>query len=403
MFDLTTIHVNPENPFPAKSETEFQDLVDKIKKFPKFLKYRPIIYDPEKRVILGGNKRYQALVSLGYTEVNNEWVRSADELSEEEKKNFIYADNKNYGEYEIDFVDDDMAEEWGIDFDDPEEPEDPVKNDDGFVASSSINTDIVRGDLFEFVKGSMRHKLLCGDSTDVEDVRKVMGGATIKLIITDPPYGVAYVGKTKESLTIENDSMSEDETILLWRDTISAFVPFWGKGASIYVTTPSGPISIGFALALHEMKILRQKLVWNKSSMVMGRSDYHYKHEPILYGWNPNGTHYFTNDRTKTSVLDHDKPSRNADHPTMKPVSLWVELICNSSKRGWNVFDPFSGSATTLVACHKNSHAIEISERYCQVGVDRMLLLDPLIQVFKNGEDVTEFYRKELESKTAVK
>lgn len=274
--------------------------------------------------------------------------------------------------------------------------------EDTYVAPDKIQTDIVRGDLFEFAKGDLKHRLLCGDSTDSTDsgdVEKLMDGEEIQLITTDPPYGVSYVGKTKDALKIQNDSLSEDETEKLWRDCISAFLPFWGKGSSIYATVPPGPLNIIFSKALHDIGVLRQMMVWNKSVMVMGRSDYHYKHEPILYGWNPNGSHYFVDDRTKTTVFDFDKPNRNAEHPTMKPVPLWEEFIVNSSKKGWAVYDPFGGSGTTMIASHnlkRNGRLIELDENYCQVIVDRMLTLDKEIIVTRNGEDVTDHYREKL-------
>lgn len=121
MFDLSTISVNPENPFPVKSEEDFDDLVSKINRFPKFLSYRPIIYDPKTMIVLAGNKRYAALIKLGYKEVSDKWCISADDLSEEEKRNIIYADNVNYGDYDIEFTDDEVIADWNIVLDDDDE------------------------------------------------------------------------------------------------------------------------------------------------------------------------------------------------------------------------------------------------------------------------------------------
>ena len=123
--------------------------------------------------------------------------------------------------------------------------------------------------------------------------------------------------------------------------------------------------------------------------MVLGHSDYHYKHEPILYGWKPGASHYFTPDRTKTTVLDFDKPQRNGEHPTMKPIPLWAELMGNSSKPNEVVIDPFSGSGTTMVTAHqigRKARCIELDPKYCQVIVDRMLKLDPTLEIKKNGQ-----------------
>lgn len=139
---------------------------------------------------------------------------------------------------------------------------------------------------------------------------------------------------------------------------------------------------------LHEFEVLRQCMVWDKGQMVLGHSDYHYRHEPILYGWKPGAAHYFTKDRTKTTVIECKKPSVNAEHPTMKPIELWAELIQNSTKEGWLCYDSFLGSGTTLVACHKTNrtgYGVELDPKYCQVIVDRMRTLDPTLEIKKNG------------------
>jgi DNA modification methylase len=219
-----------------------------------------------------------------------------------------------------------------------------------------------------------RHRLVCGDSTDADVVAKCLNGAKPHLMVTDPPYGVKYVGKTKDALTIENDAMDADGTHELWRDTLSAIWPFLIPGGVIYATVPARPLHIGFADAMLDLGALRQIMVWDKGQMVLGHSDYHYAHEPILYGWKPGAAHYFTNDRTKTSIFKFAKPTKNDLHPTMKPVELWVEFIENSSKPGDSVYEPFSGSGTTIIACertNRTAHAIELSPTYVDVAVKR--------------------------------
>jgi len=249
----------------------------------------------------------------------------------------------------------------------------------------AVKTDIVLGDLFEIGP----HRLLCGDSTKAEDVERLMGGEKADMVLTDPPYGVAYVGKTKEAMTIENDSMSDEQTFDLWGGALSALWPALKDGGAIYATVPAGRLQLGFMRVMEELGALRQVMVWNKSSMVMGHSDYHYKHEPILYGWKPGAAHYFTSDRTKTTVLDFDKPQRNGEHPTMKPIALWAEMMGNSSKPKGVIIDPFSGSGTTMVTAHqigRVARCAEIDPKYVQVIVDRMLKLDPTIEIKKNGQ-----------------
>ena len=142
----------------------------------------------------------------------------------------------------------------------------------------------------------------------------------------------------------------------------------------MYATVPPGELFFTFAELWQELGIYRQLLIWDKDSMVLGHSDYHYKHEPILYGWKPGAAHYFTKDRTKTSVLGFPRPKRSAEHPTMKPIPLWAELVSNSSQKGDWVLDPFLGSGTTLIACeqlNRTCYGIEISPAYCQVIIER--------------------------------
>lgn len=292
----------------------------------------------------------------------------------------------NQWEYEPEVLQDMGVPEWvfGEDRDD----EDAVKleaKEDEYEPPAEIITDIVTGDLFEIG----RHRLLCGDSTSADDVGRLLNGEKPFLMVTDPPYGVAYVGKTKDALKIQNDAMSEEQTHGLWRDCLSAIWPFLREGGGIYATVPPGQLQLGFMQVMKDFEALRQVMVWNKGSMVLGHSDYHYKHEPVLYGWKPGAAHYFTDDRTQTTVLDVEKPAANREHPTMKPVKLWEIFITNSSKAGWEIYDPFLGSGTTMVAAHqlnRRCYGMEIDPKYCQVIVDRMLKLDPTLEIKRNGQ-----------------
>jgi DNA modification methylase len=283
----------------------------------------------------------------------------------------------------------DELNDWGIDGDGWTSPSNALNSEaveDGFEVPDieAVQTDIVTGDLFE-IGG---HRLLCGDSTNSEDMANLMGGCIADMVLTDPPYGVSYVGKTKDAMTIENDAMTDVQTFELWEGALAALWPTLKDGGAIYATVPPGRLQLGFMRVMEELGALRQVMVWNKSSMVMGHSDYHYKHEPILYGWKPGAAHYFTPDRTKTIVLDFDRPQRNGEHPTMKPIPLWGELMGNSSRNGEIVIDPFSGSGTTMVAAEqigRKARCMELDPKYCQVIVNRMLTLNPEIVVKKNG------------------
>jgi len=219
-----------------------------------------------------------------------------------------------------------------------------------------------------------KHRLACGDCTDAGLLGILMGTEKADMCITDPPYGVAYVGKTKDALVVENDDQTPDElkvSVKAWFDAVDSVTR---DGAYWVATVPSKP---GFHAAFINdwisRSVLRQILVWNKDSMVLGQGEYHYKHEPILFGWKKGERHKNT-DRTKTSVWDFARPKRSAEHPTMKPVEMWEYAITNHTNTGNVVFEPFSGSGTTIVACERSgrvARAVEISPEYVAVAIQR--------------------------------
>lgn len=408
---LKQINPNPSNPRFIRDD-QFEKLKRSLAQFPAMLQKRGIavVKDGGKWVAIGGNQRQKALKELEkeihypnfpemYGSSNdainvlwryfNHGVPCVDctEFSEAERKRFIIADNVPFGEWDNDV----LANEWevndlvdwglSIDFEQPK----PEAFEDDYEIPDEIETDIVLGDLFEIGP----HRLLCGDSTKKEDVERLTDGHIFDVYITDPPYGVAYTGKTKAALTIKNDSMNEAQTHDLWRKALFLAVLNMNGGGAIIVTVPPGLLQLGFMSAMHEIGALRQCMVWDKGQIVLGHSDYHYAHEPILYGWKQGGSHYFTKDRTKSTVLRYPKPARNADHPTMKPVELWAELIENSSNPGQVCYDSFIGSGTTMVAAHQLGricYGMELDPKYCQIVIDRVLKLDPDLIVKKNGE-----------------
>jgi DNA modification methylase len=219
-----------------------------------------------------------------------------------------------------------------------------------------------------------RHRLLCGDSTVVTDVERLMGGEKADMVFTDPPYGVSYVGKTKDALTIQNDDMPDDEFEAWLRDVFSLMASVMHDGCAYYVCCPAGNKHRLFWNSLQDVALpVRQGLVWLKQSMVLGHSDYHYKHEPMLYGWKA-GAHYFTDDRTQVSVWEIDRPSRSSDHPTSKPTDLIKKALQNSSKPDAVVYEPFGGSGSTLIACEETGRqcrVMELDPKYCDVIIRR--------------------------------
>lgn len=223
------------------------------------------------------------------------------------------------------------------------------------------------------------HRLLCGDSTKREDVARLMDGARADMMWTDPPYGVDYVGKTKRSLTIQNDGADGLDGLL--RHAFAAADEALVEGAAIYIAHPPGARSVTFANAFVERGWrLHETLVWIKDTMVLGHSDYHYRHEPILYGYTAchgrrgRGGEGWYGDNSQTSIFEVPRPKRSEEHPTMKPVALVAAMVANSSPDDGSVYEPFCGSGSTLIAADRLSrrcYAIELDPRYCDVILRR--------------------------------
>lgn len=385
---ISDIKQNPNNPRVIKDD-RYKKLKRSIEEFPKMMKLRPMVVN-EENIVLGGNMRLKALKEIGYKEIPDEWIKHADELTEDEQRRFIIVDNVGFGDNDWEMLqaewDVSELEEWGVEVPDWASGEEKEAEDDNFDTpdENEIETDIVLGDVFEIGN----HRLLCGDATDSDQVAKLMNGELADMVFTDPPYGVAYVGKTKDKLTIESDNIDSEklkEYTKAWFNNIDLFTR---NGAYILATVPPGPLHLIFAQDWVERSWLRQIMVWNKSSMVLGHSEYHYKHEPILFGWKPGGERIKNADRTKTTVWDFDKPNASREHPTKKPVEMSAYGIKNHSLQKNIIFEPFLGSGTTMVACeqlNRKCYGMEIAPKYCQVIIDRMKKLNPELTIKKNG------------------
>jgi len=243
------------------------------------------------------------------------------------------------------------------------------------------------GDLYELGQ----HRILCGDSTQVEAVSALCGGKKVDMFLTDPPYNVTYVGKTKKALTIENDSMSDGKFRQFLIDAFTSAFSVMKAGAVFYIWHADLE-GYNFRGAIHEIgQKVRQCLIWNKNSMVMGRQDYHCKHEPCLYGWKEGASHVWNTDRKQTTVLDFIRPSRSTEHPTMKPVELIAYQICNNTKGEDIVLDTFGGGGSTLIACEKTGricYGMELDSRYCDVIVSRYCQYTNNYNIKCNGKDI---------------
>jgi len=217
------------------------------------------------------------------------------------------------------------------------------------------------------------HRLKCGCSRLKTTTESLMSGAFADMVLTDPPYGVAYVGKTKDALKVQNDDVDEKTLAEMCKDWFDRSEEVSRDGAYWLATVPAGPLHGVFFFDWKMRGILRQVMVWNKDSMVLGHSEYHYKHEPILFGWKA-GDRLKNSDRTKTTVWDFPRPKASREHPTMKPLEMWCYAIQNHTLPNDTVYDPFSGSGTTLMACEtlgRKCRAIEIDPKYVAVAIER--------------------------------
>lgn len=335
----------------------------------------PIVIDTND-VIVCGHTRLKASKKLGLDTVP---CIVADDLTEEQIKAFRLADNKTaeLAEWDVSKLEEELKELAEMDFDmsafefdvaDIEEPKEVVEDDVPDVSDCEPITQL--GDIWKLGE----HRLMCGDSTDKETVERLMDGAKADLLVTDPPYNVAYEGKTEDALTIENDSMSGEEFRAFLTSAFTVAVESLKEGASFYIWYANLE-SYNFIGACIDAGLhIRQFLIWNKNSMVLGRSDYQWKHEPCLYGWKDGAPHKWYSDRSQTTVLEFNRPSRNGEHPTMKPLDLIGYQIQNSSKKNDIVLDLFGGSGSTLIACeqlNRKCRTMELDPKYCDVIIKR--------------------------------
>jgi site-specific DNA-methyltransferase (adenine-specific) len=216
------------------------------------------------------------------------------------------------------------------------------------------------------------HRLMCGDSTIIDEATKLCNGVAVDMLLTDPPYNVAYEGGN--GLKIKNDNMQDEQFRQFLRDAFVTADTVMKPGAVFYIWHADLE-GYNFRGACKDAGwIVRQCLIWKKSSLVMGRQDYHWRHEPCLYGWKEGAGHLWAADRKQTTILEFDKPTRNGEHPTMKPVALFEYQMLNNTKGGDIVLDLFGGSGTTMLAAEKHgrvAYLMELDPKYCDVIVQR--------------------------------
>jgi DNA modification methylase len=346
--------------------------------------YRPIVVQASTMRVLAGNHTLLAALQLGWGELACTMV----DCDDQQAARIVLVDNRSndlasYDDTALLTMLQDIPDLSGTGYDAADlaalldaigpEPTADTDPDAAPPVDRALAPISASGDLW--VLGP--HRLMVGDSTDTAVVSLAMDDDVADLVWTDPPYGVAYVGKTKDALTIQNDSLDAGALETLLRNVFGSATRVCKPGAAWYVAAPAGPLFLNFGTVLAEFGIWRQTITWVKDQFVLGRSDYHYRHEPILYGWKPGAAHSTPPDRTQDTVWEIPRPKASADHPTMKPVELIVRSITNSSPANAVVLDPFAGSGSTLIACHqtrRRARLIELDPRYADVICRRFQL-----------------------------
>lgn len=359
------------------SDAEYVKIKNSIEKF-GFVS--PLVINKDMTVI-GGHQRLKILKEMGIVEVECIIV----DLDKTNEKALNIALNKIQGDWDEEKLEALLQELkledfdtnlTGFDFDEVDEILKDVngsKEDDFDVDSAyeEIEEPITKpGDVWILGK----HRLMCGDSAQKEDVMRLMNNQDADMLLTDPPYNVDYVGKTSEALKIKNDNMSDNQFYEFLKKVFENMYSVTKEGASIYVFHADTE-GLNFRKAFKDAGYkLAECLIWKKDCFVMGRQDYQWQHEPILYGWKEGAAHHFINDRTQSTILEFDRPRQSSLHPTMKPIDLVARLLKNSSKENDKILDLFGGSGSTIIAAeqlNRNCYTMELDPKYCDVIVKR--------------------------------
>lgn len=373
--DLNTYHKNPRR-------GDVDAIAESLRKRGQ---YRPIVVNIGSHAshdyeILAGNHTYLAAKKLGWKTIQATTV----DVDDDQAAQIVLADNRladlgGYDDETLSALLSDVSSLDGLGWsqDDVDELAAALEpeRDDSEVEDVEVPDDapqrVKRGEIW--ILGE--HRLMCGDSTKPEDMQKLLGGGAADLWLTDPPYNVAIVGKTKKHLTIENDSWADDdEFVEFLRKAFVTALDVLKPGCAFYIWFAQTQAENFLAATDKAGMTIRQTLIWAKSTFSLGRQDYQWKHEPCLYGWKDGASHRWFSDRKQTTVLEFDKPARNAEHPTMKPVPLMAYEIRNSSRVGDTVLDSFGGSGSTLMACEQTGRkcvTMELDPHYCDVILKR--------------------------------
>ena len=374
--DLLPAEYNPRKDLKP-GDAEYEKLKRSIEQFGYV---EPVIWNQTTGKVVGGHQRLKVLMDMGITEVECVVI----EMDVEKEKALNIALNKISGEWDKDKLALLISDLQGTDFDvsltgfDPAELDDLFKDslkdgiqDDDFDVDAELKNPTFNklGDVW--ILGN--HRLVCGDSTKLETFEALMAGKLANLTITDPPYNVNYEGSAGK---IKNDNMENNAFYQFLFDAFSNTAKAMASDASIYVFHADTE-GLNFRKAFAEAGFyLSGTCIWKKQSLVLGRSPYQWQHEPVLFGWKKKGKHEWYTGRKESTIWEFDKPRKNGDHPTMKPINLLAYPIMNSSMTNCIVLDPFGGSGSTLIACqqtNRNCYMIELDEKFCDVIVKRYI------------------------------
>lgn len=365
---LSEIKNNPNNPRILKDD-KFKKLVKSIQDFPKMLEIRPIVVNSD-MIVLGGNMRLKACKEAGLKEVP---IVLADDLTQDEQRQFIIKDNVGFGEWDWEIIanewDANLLEDWGLDVPDFSVTEEPTAEEDDYEMPEEVQTDIVLGDLFEIGE----HRLLCGDSTDIDAVEKLLNGNKADILFTDPPYNVGFNGRSGKFDVIENDDLETDD--------FDKFIEEFAQTVhSLQIPIKYIWCNWKFYGTLQKHFNLNACIVWAKNVFGLGRG-YRHQHEFCFFeGKLDDGIN-------NESDLWEIKKDSNYMHPTQKPIELSARALGNH-KKAKNILDLFGGSGSTMVGCQKlkrKAYLMELDPKYCQVIIDRMRKLDASLVIKKNG------------------
>jgi site-specific DNA-methyltransferase (adenine-specific) len=338
----------------------------------KFGQRKPIVIKKD-GTIVAGNGTYEAAKILGWQNINVVYI--PENWNDKQIMAYALADNSTA---ELSVWDEDLL---ALQTEELKEIADlkvlglPQNNNNAFDVQEIDDFDdevikVKTGQLWQLGK----HRLFCGDVTDDATLNKLLNDKMIDCVWTDPPYGVSYVGKTAQLLTIENDDLNENDMQIFLDKTFKSLYEKSKPGCAYYICSPSGKELFPFINTLKSLNIWRHTLVWVKDSFVMGRSDYHYRHEVVLYGWKEGAAHKWVGDRKQDTVLEFERPKRSEEHPTMKPIKLITKMLSNSTNENDLICDPFGGSGSTLLAAeqiNRQAYLCEINPKYCAVTISR--------------------------------